>query len=282
MKKILVPTDLSLTAENALQYAIQIALQEKAKIVLVHAFKIDTLFTRGAFSTYFIQEEIEYTERRANRSLSNTCDWIKEEHALECDYVTMMGEPIDVIKRTARQLKPHMIVMGTNGASGFTDKLLGSTTARTIGNVKCPVIVVPAAAKYHGIKRIVFTLDFSQRDAVTIKKIQQLITLFPANISLLHIDDGTKTNAQTVVRQFKNKAAKKLGLNNISCRTIRGFDVQEQLLKIAKSKRYDLLVMTMHHRSFLQSVFNRSITKKVTNSIKIPLLIFNDSYANRK
>jgi nucleotide-binding universal stress UspA family protein len=273
MHTILVPTDFSLIADNALNYAIPIALKEKANIILVHAFKIDLMYSRHAFPTYFIEHEIMQAGRNAEHHLRLKCEWLKKDHNIDCDYMSMLGQAIDVIQKTIKKMKPDLVIMGTKGASGINGMLVGSTAARVIGRAECPVIAVPAEAKYHGIGKIVYSTDLHQKVAYAIRKITELDRLFSAHISVVNIYDGVEIEGQQVAfKHFKDKLEKKFDKGQLSFRLITGKNADDELLKIAANKRYDMLVMTTHQRSFFKSLFDRSVTKKIANSIQIPLL----------
>ena len=274
MKVILVPTDFSLAADNALNYAIPVAIKEAAKIVLVHAFNIDPMYTTRAFPGRLIEYEIIHAEERAKYHLRGKCESIKSEHNVVCEYISGFDFPVNFIKQAVKRFSPQMIIMGTNGASSLSEKILGSTTARIIGKADCPVIAIPASAKYHGVQKIAYALDFSQNDSNTFRKIKRLNSLFSAHVSVIHICKPQDADShKTQLAQLKKKAEKEVG-GNISYRIIQASGIGDELMKIAKNKRYDILVMVTHTRSFIESLFDSSETKRVSNSIRIPLLAF--------
>jgi nucleotide-binding universal stress UspA family protein len=276
MKTILVPTDFSLAADNALSYAIPIAIREKAKIILVHAYKIDPIYSRVAFHIDFIRDEISHAERAANHHLNLKCDWIKENsYGVMCEHISMLGQATDVILKAIKREKPYIVIMGTKGASGFNGLIIGSNAARIIGNAPCPVIAVPFGAKYHGIDRIAFTTDFHHNDVYAIKKLKGLNILSSAHTSFINIYNGAFIEEQkSLLKKFKEIAEKRFGKKNHSFRMIVGNNLDEELSKIAGNKHYDLLAMTTRHRSLFEAFFNRSMTKKIAHSTQIPLLAF--------
>lgn len=273
MKTILVPTDFSLTAENALRYAIPIAQREKAKVVLVHAYHIDSIYTQAAFPSYFIEEEILSVRLRTEHLLKTKCSSLTDDYKIECDYLSVLGSPGDSIRKVIGQIKPALVVMGTNGAHTLTERLFGSTTANIVSKSGAAVLVIPGRAKYHHIQKIAFATDFQQKDTYLLKKLGELALLFPAHISVIWIADGLDLDAcKKHLDEFKIRAAKKLREVSVSYHLVSGKDVSGELLKIGKNKRYDLLSMITHKRSFLESLINQSMTKKIANSLKIPLL----------
>ena len=275
MKAILVPTDFSLAADNALNFAIPIAVKEKARIILVHAFKIDWLYRRASFPLNFIEQEIVHEKNRVNHHLRAKCEWIKTKSGVVCEYIGILGQPTDVINKVIKRKKPDLVVMGTKGASGLSGLILGSTAARIINNPICTIIVVPATAKYNGIQRIIYTTDFHQRNVFLVRKLKELNHLFQADISVVNLCSDVNVEGQKeLLRNFRGKIEKQMDTNNITFRVVTCISIDDGLLKIARNKRYDLLVMTTHQRSFFGSLFNKSKTKKIANSIQIPLLVF--------
>lgn len=274
MKTILVPTDFSLIAENALQYAIAVAKSEKAKIVLMHAYLIDSMYTLVAFPAYVIEQEMERAQQLANVRLKEVCRSVTRDNELECDHISMFGRPAECIRKAIKEVKPELVVMGTKGANTLSEKIFGSTTANIISKSGTQVLAIPSKAKYHDIQHIAFTADLDQRKSLVLKKLGELRSLFPTHISVIWIvaDIVQKDACKKVLKQFKLKAAKKFGADGISYRLVTGKFAQDELFKLAKNKHYDLLSMITHQRSFLQTLTNQSMTRNVAKNLKVPLL----------
>ena len=129
MNTILVPTDFSKNAKNALDYAIVLAKKESAKIILVHAFHV--LYITPDLPVEFLADEIDIVETTANKQLKVLSEKVKSEN-LECEIINKQDFILDLILDVTKIKKPNLIVMGTKGASGLEEVFMGSNTAKII------------------------------------------------------------------------------------------------------------------------------------------------------
>jgi len=271
MKTILVPTDFSNNADNALKYAIAIAKTQKAKLILIHAFHIDYL--SSTFPAKFIEKEIQHAQDRVNNHLRIKAEWIEKSGEIKCDYISELGLASDVISRTIKEKKPDLVIMGTQGASGLKGVFIGSTTAKIIGKAKCPIIAIPAAAKYHEFKKILYTTDFHTSDILALEKLIELVKHFKAHINITHIYDGEFVEPQKkLLQKFQEKIERKIKYKDISYHIIRVKNIENELKRLSQRKSNDLLVMSTHSRFLLDKLMNKSITKKIVSHTNIPLL----------
>lgn len=139
---ILVPTDFGEPADEALDYAISLAVKVGARIVLLNVLKLPVLgvmemgavVTEGAIDSLFTANQTELDRIASRRS----------EVAIETMLRT--GEPHDVILQVAKELPADLIVMGTHGRHGIRRLLLGSVAEAVIRAASCPVLTLHGAA----------------------------------------------------------------------------------------------------------------------------------------
>ncbi|MDR3681389.1 MAG: universal stress protein [Flavipsychrobacter sp.] len=273
MKTILVPTDFSKSAKNALNYAIGIAQKTNAEILLVHAFQIHYAYNIGPYPTQFIENEIRHVEGLANAHLRSIAKEIYELQSVKCEYVSLFGEATDVILETIKQKKPYLVIMGTKGATGLKGFMIGSTAARIISGATQPVMAIPQVAKYHEIRKIVFATDYHKNDLACFKILLELAELYMAHIDVVHIYNGDNMETEkNDLLKFKEKIDKKYAYRDITYSLHLVMQTEDKLKDVASSKSNDLFVMSTHHRFFMESIWNRSITKTIANQIRIPLL----------
>jgi nucleotide-binding universal stress UspA family protein len=135
ISQILVATDFSLHAGNALQWARSLADSLRAKLILLHIVDVFSLAATGG-----VQAGLDtlYLLREA----ADKC--MKELKALIPDAQTVIREasPRPAIVDAALELNCQMIVMGTHGRSGLEHLLLGSVAEYVVRNSKVPVLTV--------------------------------------------------------------------------------------------------------------------------------------------
>ncbi|MES1171714.1 MAG: universal stress protein [Bacteroidota bacterium] len=144
MRRVLVPTDFSETADRALTLAIRFAKLVRAAIDLVHVYPLPVYAPAtdvpGAFPLPPTPEILADVEHGLARAAARVRD-----AGVECQVASMEGRASDEIVAHATKIGADLIVMGSHGRSGLRRALLGSVAEQVLHKVKCPVLVVPAA-----------------------------------------------------------------------------------------------------------------------------------------
>src|ERR1700741_338691 len=116
METILVPTDFSPAANNAVDYAVELANFFSAGIVLVNAYPVPI----SNYETGTVVDVMTALREDAIERLENLKKEIvkKQGPALKIECIAEMGMPFDVIESTADDKKAGLIVMGITGEAG--------------------------------------------------------------------------------------------------------------------------------------------------------------------
>jgi len=274
MKTILIPTDFSTTSENAIDFAVAFAKKENAVIILLHAYHVT--YPVSDFSGEIVAQEISETKQIAEEKLQQLCLKIMQTDKVKCERVCKEGLATDMILEASRKMHPDFIVMGTKGASGIKEVLLGSNTAKVIERAQHPVIAVPEGALFHGIRQITYATNYYVSDIDAIRKLSEIAEPFKAVINILHISDGEyiPESENELLKQFVSKVSKKVDYKNFSYQLIFGQNVEEELNNYLRNNSTDLLSMSTLHRNLVDKIFGKSITKKLAYHTNVPLLAF--------
>lgn len=153
---ILVPTDFSDVANNALDHAVAIAKTYGNDILLMHTVEATFLSSiiggkniKGGLVGQMLQEK-----------LNDLCKNITEKHGVPARGIIKEGRIYKTILETAEEIELDSIVMGTNGAEGL-EQIMGSNSSRVIAQSPVPVVVVKEKQIGAGYKDIVFPVDLS-------------------------------------------------------------------------------------------------------------------------
>ncbi len=146
-KSILVPTDLSEGAEQALDYACELAQKLEATVHLVNVIGIPALGVPelGLAMTSTVIDQIMLDNRTAIDKLAAA----RRPTVNIGQVLTKTGDAKDVINQTAKEVGADLIVMSTHGRRGITRALLGSVTETVVRSAPCPVLTVRIHDKEH-------------------------------------------------------------------------------------------------------------------------------------
>jgi len=149
LKHILVPLDGSALSEQALNQALDVTC-DAAKITLLSVIEVPvdyeyalvdiplTVVTARAYN----EEEFNSTYRRVHDYLNGHAKkLIKKGYDVEC--VVETGDPATLINDIAKERNVGAVVMTTHGRTGLQRWLFGSVTQKVLGQMCCPVLVVP-------------------------------------------------------------------------------------------------------------------------------------------
>lgn len=146
-RNILVPTDLSEGAEEALDYACELARLFGATIHLVNVIGIPSLGVPelGVALTSTVIDQIIRDNQAALDKLAEQ----KRCNTQLGEVLLRTGDAREVINQAAREVSADLIVMGTHGRRGVSRALLGSVTETVVRTAPCPVLTVRAHTTVH-------------------------------------------------------------------------------------------------------------------------------------
>lgn len=277
MKRILVPTDFSPNADKALDTAVQIAKKAKAIIILVHACDLleltfkDNLALKKEFNRKIVLE--------AKGRLSLMKKSIESAESVKVQIKLYEGLISDTILHAAKENKADMIIMGTLGNAGTKEKIMGSKTASAIGKTTIPLLAVPLLSNWTQPHKILLAINnFSEGTNVAINPVFELAELFNTDIHITKFTKADEADAADylAVERSGSAFAKKIQAlhKNVSISFIHldGEKFEKTIEKYIAKNNIDIVAMITHKRTFLKSIFNRSMTKKMSYHTSIPLL----------
>jgi len=138
LERILVPVDFSDCSLDAFEYAVEVAQQAKACVMLLHvlepvSYGLD--FDLGHIRT---REEVRESWTKRLKELASS----RPHTDVAVDFRLRGGLPADSILDSAQTLPCDLIVMGTHGRRGISHALSGSVAEAVLRKARCPVIAV--------------------------------------------------------------------------------------------------------------------------------------------
>lgn len=138
--RILVPTDFSACAERAVDYGIELAQATSASIVLVHVYRLPSVYLPEGMwipPTIDIDLQAELT-----KALEATVARVRAAGVASVEATVLEGEAWREIVHVALDRRCDLIVMGTHGRGAVQHLLLGSVAEKVVRKSTCPVLTV--------------------------------------------------------------------------------------------------------------------------------------------
>ncbi|MDP2161618.1 MAG: universal stress protein [Flavobacterium sp.] len=277
MKRILYPTDFSKASLNAFVYALKLAEVTKSELFVLHVYELPQLHMGGMPNTLKeVYDSIELENFENLKDQVPVLRKIADEHQLghiKMSHILKHGDLIWAITNVVKAENIDYVVMGTKGASGLKETFLGSNTGSVITETEAIVIGVPEEATFKGIKNIVFTTRYREKDIIALKKVIKLANAFGAKVHCLYIKTP-KSEVKDVVFQDWKLLFKD---DEVVFHTVESSNVKEAILEFTEEYDVDLVAMLNYKRGFFEELFSQSLTQKLSFHVKVPLLALHEN-----
>jgi nucleotide-binding universal stress UspA family protein len=257
--KIIILTDFSEAARNAIKYAID-AFGNEVEYELVNSY-----YARTSSAT--LLDINDMLAKDSETGLAGDMEWIKEQYPdldLTINVLSLFGSPVDAIRKLHKNITQDLVIMGTKGASGIDAVLFGSTAATVIRTTVVPVISVPPSCSFKGFNEIVLTTDGSDNYGDSVfDPLEKMQTKFGSKVTVLTIEnDGKKVDLQGMDFPFEVNMYTKLQDKNIV----------DTIVNYCEEDNADLMVLTPQHTGFFERLFHKSISKELVTRASMPIL----------
>lgn len=266
MKNLLVATDFSPAATNAVEYAAQLARALGAELTLFNVFKLDVHAANARVSS----ANIEHHRRNNEQQLAALAAGIARQQQLHVKWVCLADDTIERLREYVAQHPVELVVMGIE--SNLPEyKLFGNTTTAAIKARGFPVLVVPNGVSLGGLKRVLYACDPARvRDGSELGLLREVLTAFAAQLDVLHVFEQERDEA------LRERLERLVDGAVPGHHEYRYFTHQKATAGIQECLRRfptELLVMLSHELGFWESLTSRSHTRQMTVTTRVPLLV---------
>ncbi|WP_282043931.1 universal stress protein [Winogradskyella flava] len=272
MNKILVPTDFSEQAENALRVAAMLAKKHNAEIYLLHMMEIPMQqIDPGA-----VQSDIPETlffMKLAHKKFED----LMERDFLEgiTVYETVKADiTFNEIKESCKEFDIDLIVMGSHGASGLKEMFIGSNAEKVVRTSDVPVLVIKNYHASFNIKDFVFASDFKNDNKKTYEQAIAFAKIFDAKIHLLLVNTANNFLTTYESRARINDFISGQTFENYTTNVHNDVSVEQGILNFSAEIDADLIGISTHGRQGIAHFFNSSISEDLVNHAKRPVITF--------
>lgn len=271
MKKIMLPTDFSENAENAMLYALNLFKGEECAFYLLNTYLPSAQYEEHYpwhtdiedSSSQKSMKKLMAISRRLRKQFNNQKHMFVPHSAMN----TVVGE----LKKTVEKEDIDLVIMGTQGVTGAKDIVFGSNTTQTIKKIDRPIIAVPSDFVYRPPKNILFPTDYEiTYSEKQLKTLLYIAESYGSHISVLHVLSPSGLTEHQLAN--KSMLEKVLQGTNHQIHHVSGENVQSTIHDWQASGDIDFLVMVQNKHTFMESLFVRSEIKQIGLRVKIPFM----------
>ncbi len=275
MKKVILPTDFSYNAYNAISYAMNLLKDEEATFYLLNTYTPAIYQTEyllhspgqiGLGDIYQSESinQLEELQKQLQKEFKNPKHTIITHSAFNI--------LVDEVSSMVANEEADMVIMGTQGATGAKEIFLGTHTVHVIKKATCPVIAIPADFDYETPLEILFPTDYEVAySEEQLKALLDLAELHKSRINVIHISSGYDLTEI----QSENKAKLEKILEKIP-HLFHDLPNQEIITGINNfqlKNKMNMLVMIQNKHTFLESLFIEPVIKKIGFHVSIPFMV---------
>ena len=279
MLQILVPTDFSKNAWNALKYGLDLYKSINCTFYLLHVNPIPTYSGAGSSvkgSSKMAQESVLKESKESLDQLLLRIENIPANAKHSFVTIALYDFFVDSIKREVETKNIDLIIMGTKGSTGLKKATMGSNTGDVITKVKCPLLAVPENAVFKRPEEIAFPTDYYLR--YDLKVLNTLVEMTRMNKSVLRVLHISKKGEELNEEQLKNKEFLNDFLQDIehSFHSLTGTDLETAVQDFTESSDIDMIAMVAKNLNFFQRILFRPKVEQISYHTDIPFLVLHE------
>lgn len=258
--KVLLPTDFSGNARLAVDYAIKLFGMD-AEYTLLNLYHEPHAAATSMISL------VDIAMQDSRNSLIDELEHFKSKYGaqIKMGYLSEYGEGGRQISFIANRYNQDIIIMGTKGASGLKEVLVGSVASDTLSKSEKPVMIVPMGE--WGIPNVMAAAVDDHVDAEALARARNFADIFNSKLHFLKVEAEDKVPAG---REGDSRPSY-MEPGEIYHHIVAEEPVQG-ITRFVDENDIDMLIMFPGHHGFLDRLFKRSHTGKVAMHSKVPLL----------
>ncbi|MBU2906218.1 MULTISPECIES: universal stress protein [Arenibacter] len=276
MKKILLPTDFSDNAWNAIFTALKLYADVQCKFLILHAYEPKAMNMLGQKSQQRLGVVYDSLAQNSAKELDKILSYLNQNHNNPNHSFETISRS-DTLEGSVRELVSvkdiDLVVMGTQGATGAKEVFMGSNTVKILKQLKnISILVVPKDFNFQQLKTLVFPTDYTRKyEKFELLSMIELIKLWNTAIQVIHVavefilTDVQKANLKILEQRL---ASYKYSLHELRFES----NIADGVEQYVNETRADLLTMVRYRHSFWERIIDEPVIKKIAFHSMVPVL----------
>ncbi|WP_150452081.1 universal stress protein [Arenibacter lacus] len=277
MKIILLPTDFSDSAWNAMFTALKLYADMVSHFIVLNAYEPNIANVLGAKDEQRLGVIYDSMAIQSHKELDKILDYLRQNHKNQnhtFEKLSISDNLLIAIKNTMITHHIDCIVMGTTGATGAKEVFMGSNTVRVLKTIRNrPIIVVPKEVNFQSLKRLVLPTNFLKYfESSELNPMLELVRLWRAETYIFQVGTEFKLN------DFQE--SNKLRLEEYFKDIVHGFHkvqfeegVAKAITDFATESNADMIALIQYDHSFFEKLTREAVVKKMAFHTSLPLMV---------
>jgi nucleotide-binding universal stress UspA family protein len=279
MSNILIPTDFSENSLNAIKYAISFFKEREVNFYVLHVFLVNETDEGECYyknSDVLIDQKIAISSSEKLQIELQIIKNLTTNNKHSFHSIFEYSQFIEAIRKCVVEKNINYIVMGTKGASKYSNTVLGSHTADVITRVKCNVLVIPEKARYSKPENIVFPTDFNiYYKNKLLNSLSEIIKSNCSKLSVLYISNKVR-DLTPLQKKNRNYLEDYLQDKPHSFYFISNASIDNAIEDFASKNPVDMIAMIAKNLNLFQRTLFQPIVAKISYHTKVPFLVLHE------
>lgn len=268
-RKILVPIDFSDCSINATRYAVALAKKMNSHLILLHTLNVPV--THGEIGATAILGELTHgIEEDVSENFEKLRGQVPQLKEVTHSQIVRHSFVTDAIYHTAETEHIDMVVMGTKGAHGFEEMIMGSNTYSVIRDINIPVLAIPENAIFKSIQGVVFASDYKTTNTDSLQPLLDFAKIFGSEIHVLHIASVKNISPEELEEARKFQRFFKNVRHHFHF--IQNEDLETSIEDYVKKNKINMVSLMPRKHSLFDQIFGKTHSRKIILHTEVPLL----------
>ncbi len=275
MKRILLMTDFSENANNAIDYAVKLYKDVVCEFYILHTYMPTNIGGESMMMNFPLVYLHEIEKKEVEKKLQKTKNRLKEEYQNANHLfftIASFNLLISGINEAVDKNTIDLIIMGTKGATGAKEIFIGTNTMDAIKNIKIPLLVVPDDFEYEKPKEILFPTDYEvSKTNKHLSLIKEISKEYSSKIHILKAyENSPLEEKQKEIKVFLDAYFKE---NAHTFYVSKGQKVIAAIEIFEMKYKVNLLVMLYNKHTLLENLLFKPIINQMVYHTKVPFLV---------
>ncbi len=278
-KKILIPTDFSKNAWNAVRFSSELYKNEEVDFFLLNAFTVnnfslDSMMVPEPGEKWF-DDAKSHSELGLKKLLQQIAILgVPSNHR----YFTkaIFSAPLEAVKKFVEDKDIDMVIASSKGETDDIDTILGTNSIDFMEKVRnCPVFMIPAEASFKEPNEIVFPTSFKTHyKRRELNHLYDISKITNAPIRILHV--GSEDELSQNQKEKKGLLEECFEGLTYTFHFLESAEVQTGLNLFTQSRNSEMIAFINKKHGFFGSIFSKPMVKELGFNAKVPVLALHD------